>query len=145
MSIGAAAARFGLAAHVLRHWEAVGLLAPARAAGDRRRYGTADLHRIAIIVRAKEAGLGLDDIRGMFTAADPAERRAVLRERRAELRRRIAAARASLEIVECALDCDREDFIRCAHFQSAIAERAGLPAPRPDSPIPGAGAPAALT
>jgi MerR family copper efflux transcriptional regulator len=35
-SIGEVAARFGLPAHVLRHWEAQGLLTPARH-GDRRR------------------------------------------------------------------------------------------------------------
>ncbi|MZG18734.1 MerR family DNA-binding transcriptional regulator, partial [Streptomyces sp. SID5914] len=30
LGIGALAARFGLAAHVLRHWEAMGLLHPGR-------------------------------------------------------------------------------------------------------------------
>ncbi|WP_301184415.1 MerR family DNA-binding transcriptional regulator [Streptomyces sp. 6-11-2] len=35
MSIGAVAERFGLPTHVLRHWEAMGLLAPAAAARPR--------------------------------------------------------------------------------------------------------------
>ncbi|MEV4460634.1 MerR family DNA-binding transcriptional regulator [Microbispora sp. NPDC049633] len=35
IGIGEAAARFGLATHVLRHWEYVGLLTPSRVAGDR--------------------------------------------------------------------------------------------------------------
>jgi DNA-binding transcriptional MerR regulator len=43
MSIGALAARFGLATHVLRHWESMGLLHPVRDAGGRRRYGADDL------------------------------------------------------------------------------------------------------
>ncbi|MFC5744911.1 MerR family transcriptional regulator [Actinomadura rugatobispora] len=141
MSIGAAAARFGLAPHVLRHWEAEGLLAPARAAGDRRRYGTGDLYRIAMIVRAKGAGLGLEEIRAMFATAAPAERREVLRRRRDELRRRIAEARAAIEIIECALDCDHEDFTRCAHVQSVIGARTGPPAPpAPPRPAPRPGA-----
>jgi DNA-binding transcriptional MerR regulator len=148
MSIGAAAARFGLAAHVLRHWEAEGLLSPARAAGDRRRYGTADLYRIAMIVRAKEAGLGLDEIRAMFATAGPAERRDVLRRRRDELLRRIDEARAAVEIIECALDCDHDDFTRCAHVQSVIDERlsasAPFPAPRPGAQMLGARGPAGL-
>ncbi|WP_375546893.1 MerR family transcriptional regulator [Streptomyces gossypii] len=35
MSIGALAARFGVATHVLRHWESKGLLHPGRDAGGR--------------------------------------------------------------------------------------------------------------
>ncbi|WP_340688600.1 MerR family DNA-binding transcriptional regulator [Amycolatopsis coloradensis] len=35
LSVGEVAERFGLATHVLRHWESVGLLKPARAAGSR--------------------------------------------------------------------------------------------------------------
>ena len=34
LTIGEVAGRFGLPAHVLRHWESVGLLAPVRAEGD---------------------------------------------------------------------------------------------------------------
>ncbi|MEU7915795.1 MerR family transcriptional regulator [Microbispora bryophytorum] len=51
IGIGEAAARFGLATHVLRHWESVGLLTPARVAGDRRRYGPGDLFRVAVLER----------------------------------------------------------------------------------------------
>ncbi|MFI0804087.1 MerR family transcriptional regulator [Amycolatopsis lurida] len=65
LSVSEVAARFGLATHVLRHWESVGLLKPARA-GDRRRYDDNDLYRIAIILRSKEAGLSLEGIREMF-------------------------------------------------------------------------------
>jgi DNA-binding transcriptional MerR regulator len=57
LSIGALAQHFGLATHVLRHWEAMGLLAPARDAAGRRSYGVADLARVAVILRAKGADL----------------------------------------------------------------------------------------
>jgi DNA-binding transcriptional MerR regulator len=36
--IGELAGRFGLATHVLRHWEAAGLLIPAARVGGRRQY-----------------------------------------------------------------------------------------------------------
>lgn len=65
LSIGAIAQRFGLATHVLRHWESMGILTPARDAAGRRRYGSTDLTRVAVILRAKEAGLSLDTIRQM--------------------------------------------------------------------------------
>ncbi|MBA4864268.1 MerR family transcriptional regulator [Streptomyces sp. PSKA54] len=130
MSIGAAAERFGLATHVLRHWEAMGLLTPVRDAAGRRRYGTADLTRVAVILRAKEAGLSLDTIRSMAVTSDPSARRDILRAEADSLRSRIAAAKASLELIECALDCDQEDFTQCAHFRQMVAERVG-----PDSPV----------
>jgi hypothetical protein len=47
MSIGEIAGHFGLATHVLRHWETMGLLSPERAGGGRRRYGRSDLYRVA--------------------------------------------------------------------------------------------------
>jgi DNA-binding transcriptional MerR regulator len=126
MTIGAVAARFGLATHVLRHWESVGLLAPARAVAGRRRYGPDHLYRIAVILRAKEAGFGLDDIRDMITASDPTERDAILRRHRAELAHRIARAQASLDLIDCALTCDHDDLTSCPHFQAVVAERIGV-------------------
>ncbi|MFG1694104.1 MerR family transcriptional regulator [Nonomuraea sp. NPDC049309] len=123
MTIGEAAARFGLAPHVLRHWEAMGLLSPARAGGDRRRYGRDDLYRIALILRAKEAGIGLADIRRILTTTEPAARREILHRHREDLLRRIAAARASLALLDGALNCEHEDFSKCRHFQAILAER----------------------
>ncbi|GAB3733294.1 MerR family transcriptional regulator [Amycolatopsis oliviviridis] len=121
MSVGEVAERFGLATHVLRHWESVGLLEPARS-GDRRRYDDADLYRVSVILRAKEAGLSLDGIREMFQK--PEAREAVLRRHKEELTRRVEAAQASLAIIDCALGCEHDDFTQCAHFRAAVA-RAG--------------------
>lgn len=123
MGIGEIAERFGLATHVLRHWESMGLLAPVRAAGGRRRYTTDDLYRVAMILRAKEAGLALEDIRRMFAVRRPAERRAIMEGHRRELTERIARSQASLRLIEAALDCDHEDFTRCPHFQAVLTDR----------------------
>ncbi|MEU3478416.1 MerR family transcriptional regulator [Streptomyces sp. NPDC033753] len=123
MSIGALAERFGLATHVLRHWEAMGLLAPARDPAGRRRYRADDLTRVAVILRAKEAGLSLDSIRSLVGTADAVQRRALLSAEAEALRSRIAAAQASLALIECALGCGREDFTPCPHFQREVADR----------------------
>lgn len=109
------------------------MLVPDRVEGDRRRYGEADLYRIAVILRAKEAGLALDDVREMLTTRDPQQRRLVLQRRHAELRARIAQLQASSEILGCALKCDHEDFAQCADFQQMVADRIGLD-PRPHPP-----------
>ncbi|MDI2131038.1 MerR family transcriptional regulator [Yinghuangia seranimata] len=119
--IGALAARFGLAAHVLRHWESVGLLTPDRDPAGRRRYGPAEERRVAVILRAKKAGLGLEAIRLLVDAEGSTDRRAVLEAEADALRARIAAATAALEIVECALGCERDDVAACPHFNRLVA------------------------
>ncbi|MFF3841419.1 MerR family transcriptional regulator [Streptomyces sp. NPDC001930] len=131
LGIGALAARFGLATHVLRHWEAVGLLHPARDAGGRRRYGADDLTRVASILILKEAGLGLTTIRSLSATDDRATRSEILRPAAEELRSRIAAAQASLELIEGGLNCEHEDVTRCPSHRRRIAERVG-PGVRPE-------------
>jgi MerR family copper efflux transcriptional regulator len=118
--IGEAAARHGLATHVLRHWEAMGLLAPGRVVGDRRRYDDEDLYRIALIVRAKQAGLSLDDIRAIIVDGDPDHRHEVIDRRRAELVRRIEQAQSALALLNCAADCRHEDLTACPNLRAHL-------------------------
>ncbi|MFE0417746.1 MerR family transcriptional regulator [Streptomyces tendae] len=132
LGIGALAARFGLATHVLRHWETMGLLHPGRDAGGRRRYGADDLTRVATILVLKEAGLGLTTIRSLTTSADRAARHTILRPAAEELRSTIAAAQASLELIEGGLNCEFEDVTQCPNYRRLITERVGLEA-RPES------------
>ncbi|GLY02595.1 hypothetical protein Acsp01_29740 [Actinoplanes sp. NBRC 101535] len=108
MSIGDLAASFGLAPHVLRHWEDRGLLQPERTAAGRRVYTEQDRVRIGLILLGKEAGLSLEQTRMLFTGG--MDRRRLYREHGAELRRRIAVAQAALAIVEHAAEC-REDHV----------------------------------
>lgn len=140
LSIGQAAARLGVAAHVLRHWETVGLLAPARSRTGERRYSNDDLYKITLIVKAKEAGFSLDAIGEMFATRDPADREAMLQQQRADLQRRIAELQTRVELVETVLDCRHGDFARCPTFRAAMAEQtadaARSPAPAPGSTSP---------
>lgn len=134
MAIGALADRFGLATHVLRHWEDVGLLTPRRQANGRRRYGPADETRVAMILLAKEAGLGLDQILRLFAAtADLPTRRALYREHHDRLAERIAALQASLSVLEHAMECEAEDITECPHFKAKVAARISDSAPPGDA------------
>ncbi|MDT0304752.1 MerR family transcriptional regulator [Streptomonospora wellingtoniae] len=119
--IGELAARFGLATHVLRHWEAAGLLTPERRANGRRCYTAGDATRVAIILRCKEAGLGLEQIRTLLNAPGPVKRNAVMKARVAELESRIAKAEAAKYLLECALTCTAEDIASCPHYQRIMA------------------------
>lgn len=122
LRIGDLAGSFGLAPHVLRHWESMGLLRPDRVEGNRRVYRRDDLYRVATIVRSKEAGLSLDDIREMLTTADPVARRKVLQRQRAVLDERIARLEASRALIDRGLACEHEDFTECPKFQAGLAE-----------------------
>ena len=122
MTIGQVAGRFGLPTHVLRHWESVGLLSPARVEGDRRRYTSDDLFRVASILRLKEAGLPLPDIRAFLGAREPAARKEVLRRNHRALQARMAALRAASELLEAGLKCSHEDIVTCPNYQAGLAE-----------------------
>jgi DNA-binding transcriptional MerR regulator len=122
IAIGQLAARFGLATHVLRYWEGVGLIAPAERVNGRRRYREWHLARVAMIMRFKEAGLSLDQIRAILDAPDGQTRKQLLREHRDELERRIAAITASKDMVEHGIDCPAEDFTQCPSFLRIVNE-----------------------
>ena len=100
MPIGELASRFGLAPHVLRHWESMGLLTPTRAPGAQRRYGDADLARVAMILMGKEAGLGLRELRNLLSTANPMDHADLLRHHITVLDRRITQAQAAKELIE---------------------------------------------
>ncbi len=122
MSIGELADRFGLATHVLRHWESMGLLAPGRVAGGQRRYGQADLARVALILMGKEAGFGLRELRELLSTASPLDHPDLLRHHVTVLEQRIAQAQAAKELIEHALGCPLS-FDECPHARERIAAR----------------------
>lgn len=66
LAIGEVARRSGLAASALRHYEAEGLLQPARDETGRRVYPRAVLRRVAFIRAAQAVGLSLAEIREAF-------------------------------------------------------------------------------
>ncbi len=131
IAIGELAGRFGLATHVLRHWESVGLLAPDRGSDGRRRYRDADVYRVAVILQAKELGFGLDHIRDVLQGSDRPARHAVLEEHLEALERTIASAEAAKRAVEHALACPEENFLNCPEVRCHIASRIPAPVSRP--------------
>lgn len=127
MTIGELASRFGLATHVLRHWEEMGLLTPAERVNGRRRYDERQAARVAMIVRGKEGGLSLEQLRGVLTAPTPGTRRELLRLHHAELERKLRQIQVSKEMVEHALECEAEDFTQCPVFGRLVEGLASPP------------------
>ncbi len=118
-SVGEVAARFDLETHVLRYWEDVGLLAPARDPAGRRRYVRDDVVRVAVVVRNKAAGMSLDQIRVLLDSGS-ADRHAVLQAHLDDLERRMEEMRRSREMTEHALRCRAHDVATCPRFRAHL-------------------------
>lgn len=142
-SIGELAARFGLATHVLRHWESVGLLTPATRIGGRRRYTQSHIARVALILHSKQVGLSLARTRELLDACDGPGRRRVLRSHLAELDEQLARIRTSKDLIGHVLTCRYEDFTECPRFRSEILATAGIAATGASRDRPAAPGPAA--
>jgi DNA-binding transcriptional MerR regulator len=122
-SIGELAGRFGLATHVLRHWEDAGLLSPARRVAGRRVYGAAHVTRVAEILLGKDAGFSLEQLRELFSAPDREQRQQVLRGQLAQVRERIARLTLSQTMLEHGLRCKHADYQACPRFQEMVLAR----------------------
>ncbi|GEM33360.1 hypothetical protein NN3_43670 [Nocardia neocaledoniensis NBRC 108232] len=105
-SIGDFARHGQVSVRMLRHYDAVGLLRPARVdpATGYRFYTAAQLARLNRLVALKELGFTLEQVGRMLDPGPgPAELRGMLTLRRAELAQRIAADNARLTDVEARL------------------------------------------
>jgi DNA-binding transcriptional MerR regulator len=120
-SIGEIAGRFGLGTNVLRYWEHVGLLNPVRNGAGRRRYGEAEVTRIAVIVRSKAAGMTLDQIHALLDG-QAADRRAVLTAHVQDLDHRMNEMTRSRQMTLHALDCRAHDIASCPNFAAGVAD-----------------------
>jgi MerR family copper efflux transcriptional regulator len=120
-SIGEAAQRFGLETHVLRHWEDMRLLRPARDSAGRRRYGRDDVFRVATIVRSKAAGMSLEQIQVLLDA-EAVDRHQVLEAHVADIDRRMEEMRLSREMTVHALQCRAHDVAMCPRFRAVVED-----------------------
>jgi DNA-binding transcriptional MerR regulator len=120
-SVGDLAERFGIETHVLRHWESMGLLSPARDGAGRRRYGTDDAFRVATIMRSKAAGMSLEQIRVMLDGGAH-DRHVILEEHIADLERRMTEMELSREMTRHALECRAHDISACPNFRSHVQD-----------------------
>lgn len=119
--MGDVASRFDLPTNVLRHWESVGLLRPARDTAGRRRYGQDDVVRVAVIQRSKAAGMSLEQI-GVLLDDSSAGRHQVLQEHLDDLDRRMEEMRRSREMTEHAMGCRAHDIASCPGFRASVAD-----------------------
>ncbi|WP_420845902.1 MerR family transcriptional regulator [Microbacterium halotolerans] len=120
--IGEAAARLGVATHVLRHWEDERVVIPLRSSSGHRDYAEEHLQRLRIVKSCQRLGLSLPEIRQILHRDEPG-RVAVIDRRVGEIRR----LRAELDMAERFLGHVREcrhDFItRCTECSAYAGTR----------------------
>ncbi|WP_417510276.1 MerR family transcriptional regulator [Microbacterium sp.] len=120
-SVGEVAERVDLPTNVLRHWESVGLLRPARDQAGRRRYGEEEIVRLAVIQRSKAAGMTLEQI-AILLDDGRSGRHEVLFAHLADLDRRMEEMRRSKEMTEHAVRCTAHDITTCPRFRSGVED-----------------------
>ena len=106
LTIGDFARLGGVSVRMLRHYDATGLLQPARVdpASGYRYYAVDQLNRLNRLLALKDLGFTLDRVRTVLDdEVSPDELRGMLRLRRAELAEQIAADAARLARVEARL------------------------------------------
>lgn len=111
-TIGEFARLGGISIRMLRHYDEIGLLRPARVdpVTGYRGYTIAQLRDLNRIVALRGLGFSLADVRRLLSGITAAELRGMLLLRRAELEGQIDASRASLTRVEARLRAiERED------------------------------------
>ena len=116
LRIGEAARLLGVTAKTLRFYEAKGILPPARRNGaGYRLYSPEDLERVRFVLRLKEVGLVLDEVREVLTCAEEAccggtgpQLEKMLRSKLDEVRSRIRDLRAVSRKLEETLASIRE-------------------------------------
>ncbi|UGT43716.1 MerR family transcriptional regulator [Nocardia yamanashiensis] len=128
LKIGDAAAALGIEAHVLRHWESVGLLAPPRTPAGHRGYDEQTLYQARLIRILQRTGLSLDQIHALGRT-DLSGRQELIAARRAEIQERVVVLRRTDLFLEHLLSCHHpviSECPECADF--ARSDRTG---PRP--------------
>ncbi|WP_083936236.1 helix-turn-helix domain-containing protein [Nocardiopsis ganjiahuensis] len=120
LTIGELARSFGLATHVLRHWESVGVLVPARRSGGQRRYTDDQRCRVALVLRAQRAGMSLARIREALDAPDQQALRDLLSAHLDELARRMEQLREAMEMLEHSMACRHPNTVECPRARELL-------------------------
>ena len=120
MKIGEVSAASGVSQRMIRHYEKIGLIAPAaRRNSGYRDYAERDLQTLRFIGRARDFGFPIEEIRGLLAlwydrSRSSADVKALALARAAELKRKarqLESMRRSLE--RLAADCHGDERPQC--------------------------------
>lgn len=120
LSIGTLAKRTGTKVQTIRYYEQIGLMPePGRTEGGQRRYGDAELDRLAFIRHSRQLGFSLEAIRELLDLSDSPERScaevdAVAQRQLREVEARIARLEAlRVELRRMISECNSDRIADC--------------------------------
>jgi Cu(I)-responsive transcriptional regulator len=134
VQIGAAAKASGVSAKMIRHYESIGLIPSAdRRDSNYRDYGSADVHRLGFIRRARDLGFSMDEIRDLLTlwgdrGRSSADVKALTLRHIAELEEKIAALGEMRDTLSHLADCCDGDHRPDCPIIKGLEGTAPLPA-----------------
>ena len=121
MDIAEVAKRAGVPASTLRYYEKKGLITSVGRQGLRRRFAPGVLDQLALIALGQAAGLSLDEIGAMLTAAGgPAIDRHLLAAKADEIEQTIRQLRAVSRGLRHAAACPAPSHAQCPTFQRLL-------------------------
>ena len=104
-TIGEVAERAQVATSAVRYYERKGLLSPDERVAGQRRYRAQTLRRLVFIRMMQDAGLALEEIRGILGANDVREWKAIASRRLQVLDQEIVQLEHAREVLAAALMC----------------------------------------
>lgn len=119
LSVGEVAHRSGVAVSAIHFYEARGLIASTRNAGNQRRFSSVVLRTIAIIKVAQRAGISLEEVGDMLSGFAPNRKltgeqwRMVLSRWRAQLDERITRLTRMRDELDSCIGCGCLSLTEC--------------------------------
>lgn len=136
LSIGAIAARTGLAVSAIRHYEDLGLVRPWRNAGGQRRFARADIRRLSFVMIAQQFGVSLTEIRELLDelpgarTPTPEDWTRISRRLRDRLDRRIDTLQRLRDDLDGCIGCGCLSLPRCRLYNPDDQAATGGSGPR---------------
>jgi DNA-binding transcriptional MerR regulator len=125
LTIGELAERTGVPTSALRYYDERGLVRPVRREGGQRRYSSAAVRQVGVVLLLRDIGFTLAEIAQLL--ADPPRRRStwerLARHKLAELDHFIADAETARTALAHSLECPKGDPAACPTFWSIVDAR----------------------
>lgn len=130
LTIAQAAAKSGVSAKMIRHYESIGLIKPAlRGENQYRHYREADLHELGFVRRARDLGFSIEDIRQLLSlwrdkSRASAEVKAIAQRHITALEQKAAAlAGMSQTLKQLVTSCHGDDRPDCPILEALTAPK----------------------
>jgi MerR family gold-responsive transcriptional activator of gol and ges genes len=136
MNVGEAARHSGVSAKMIRHYESIGLIVPAkRTASGYRTYESDDVHKLRFIKRARDLGFSLDSIKHLLDLwanrrRSGAKVKQIALHHIAELKGQIARAESMLNTLQRLADTCHGDQRDTCPILDDLAQTSNRASPR---------------